>query len=157
MHQCIFQLAEQWHLSEDPLWLSVCTVVRGHLTYKGYLYVCLQLFFIWASVGPGEMWGVCRRRVLCLAFPDAHPRWFLPAGIGQVQALCLGELLSSLNWCGLGGRAEGPGGKLLPVQVRAATLFVCDCLESRVPVTALINNLNPSSLMKLFDLMFFQP
>lgn len=97
-----FSVSWSMHLSEDALWLSVCTVVRGHLTNKGYLYVCLQLLFVWASVGCGEMWGVWRRMVLSTAFPAALPRWLLPAGRGGVQPLCLDELLRGLSWCELG-------------------------------------------------------
>lgn len=62
----------------------------------------------------------------------------------------------------------------MDLEVNALMLLTCSCSsegchivwdylepgeeqDPRVPVTTLINNLNPSSLLELFDLLFFSP
>lgn len=142
-------------LSEDPLWLWVHSSQRPpHL--QG-ISPCLSSTSLYMSIR-----RVCRG-VRCVEEDGAQfccpccPSQVAPSSRHRSSTLLRWAAEFELMWAV--GRDEGPAGKLLPapVQVRAAMLIVPDCLDSWVPVTALINNLNPSSLMKLFDPLFFEP
>lgn len=116
---------------------------------------------------PKEIQGIWRRTRAVHCSPAARPKWFASSRHEASAGPALGQAADEFGLNDVGWEVG-----TMDLEVNAPMLLTCSCssegcdivwdyLESceeqdpRVPVTTLINNLNPSSLLELFDLLFF--